>query len=585
MSHAKWNTERIRRIFLFLGHGTVLLFSLSFFLALSVFVIELLFAYALQVFLSALGITADQPKIAALANFSFTSSQAAILVGTIVIFRALLIWAQSYFQMAACYRFSHKLRTRIIDWVFDQESISIGEVITSYGDKSNGAGLSILHLQTLIFQAAIAIALSITLFVMIPQATVVSILLFSIVIPPLRIITKKTGGEGEQITDLIRISVRRLVQGLKNLLFIRIYSLEAQEKAEHHRLLGSALRGHLNYFVLSNFSNVLPNAVGIVILCGVIVWVQKSGNIGSPSTLLAYFYLFFRFLQTVAGFAQAFANFTFQLPGLEYFGRWWLEHSLDSPLKTNLLNKKPESEFKLTGPLGWDVQNLKFRYPTSNKTIFDNLSFKINPGESFGIIGPSGVGKSTLTSLFLGQLSAESGNLLLIDQKQNSVSLQDVKSQFLSRVGFVGPDAFIFDGSIRENLLYGIHGSPTDQEIRNALELAQCQFVWEQENGLNHHLSDQGSGLSAGQKQRLGLARALLRKPAVLVLDEATSNLDISTERSLISTLQNLRGKVTLVIITHRETLLTILDRVLLLPSLEIKSPDTTGDQKAGAQI
>lgn len=129
----------------------------------------------------------------------------------------------------------------------------------------------------------------------------------------------------------------------------------------------------------------------------------------------------------------------------------------------------------------------------------------------------------------------------------------------------MGAESFIVEGTIRDNLLYGLEHSPTSQEINSAIELAECSFIHELPKKLDHPLTENGQGLSAGQKQRIALARALLRRPKALILDEATANLDSETEARLIQTLQRLKKNHTILAVTHRPALVEVADRTLEL--------------------
>jgi len=144
-------------------------------------------------------------------------------------------------------------------------------------------------------------------------------------------------------------------------------------------------------------------------------------------------------------------------------------------------------------------------------------------------------------------------------------ALAGCRPRLMPMVGYVGAESFLVDGTIRENLLYGVPGAPNDAELANALRKAECGFIDDLPKGLEHRLTDQGAGLSSGQKQRLSLARALLRRPKVLVLDEATANLDVATEERLVDTLAQLKSRMTIVAVTHRQALLRLADQVLTL--------------------
>ena len=167
-------------------------------------------------------------------------------------------------------------------------------------------------------------------------------------------------------------------------------------------------------------------------------------------------------------------------------------------------------------------------------------------------------------NLLLGEIHADEGKVEVL-LREKAFSIEECRHEVLPRVGYVGAESFLIGGTLRENLVYGLTRVVTDDELRDAIQLAQCQFIFEQEKGLEHILNDQGGGLSAGQKQRLCLARALLRSPKVLILDEATANLDEATESALIDTLSALKGKMTMICATHRKGFLRLADRVIEL--------------------
>jgi ATP-binding cassette subfamily B protein len=221
-------------------------------------------------------------------------------------------------------------------------------------------------------------------------------------------------------------------------------------------------------------------------------------------------------------------------------------------------------EIALRQPIGWDLKNVSFTYPESDTTVIKLLSLTVAPGSTLVILGPSGTGKSTLLSMLVGDLSPTEGTVsVMLDGEPKS--LTEAQSRLSKNIGYVGPESFIFDGTVYENLVYGLFRPVTDTEVREALEITECQFVWSLPHQLSHHLSDQGHGLSAGQKQRLSLARAFLRQPKALILDEATSNLDTETEARLIQTFLRIKGRMTVVCVTHRDSLLTIADRKIVL--------------------
>ncbi|MGZ3709210.1 MAG: ATP-binding cassette domain-containing protein, partial [Bdellovibrionota bacterium] len=224
----------------------------------------------------------------------------------------------------------------------------------------------------------------------------------------------------------------------------------------------------------------------------------------------------------------------------------------------------PGTAAPLGQPVGWDLRNIRFSYPEASKPIFENFNLQIRPGETLVIQGPSGGGKSTLVNLLLGNLRPQSG-AIHVRLGDSEVPIDEFRSRLLPEVGYVGPECFLIEGTIYKNITYGLQREPEPAEVEQALRLAECQFVSESPEGLNKQITEQGQGLSAGQKQRLSLARALLRRPKALFLDEATSNLDHETEKRLLATLSNLKGHATMIVVTHRPSLLQLADQELRL--------------------
>jgi len=214
------------------------------------------------------------------------------------------------------------------------------------------------------------------------------------------------------------------------------------------------------------------------------------------------------------------------------------------------------------GPPEIKVDKLTFRYGTSGPLVLREVSFTVRPGEQIAVLGPSGSGKSTLLALVMGVFEP-SGGTLQIQGKNPTDYFADGRS---NQLGYVGAEPFLIAGSIRENMLYGISDKTPDDDLLNALEAAQLRD-WLQgvTNGLDYVISENGEGMSSGQKQRLSLARALLRKPDLLILDEVSANLDPKTEAEIAHTIRNLEGRCTTLIVSHREGLVSgIRNRITL---------------------
>ena len=170
-------------------------------------------------------------------------------------------------------------------------------------------------------------------------------------------------------------------------------------------------------------------------------------------------------------------------------------------------------------------------------------------GEITAIAGASGAGKSTIADLVNGLLTPDSGRVVV-----NGIEVGPRTAHAWRRqVGYVGPDTLLFHGSVRANLLWA-QPAAEEHDLREALALAAAEFAYELPRGLDTMIGDRGILLSNGQRQRIALARALLRKPALLILDEATNSLDLENEQRILDTIEQLKGRTTILILGHRGT-------------------------------
>lgn len=202
----------------------------------------------------------------------------------------------------------------------------------------------------------------------------------------------------------------------------------------------------------------------------------------------------------------------------------------------------------LSEPREMLLNDVTFTYPTGNQPAVSSVSMNIKMGSSIGIVGESGSGKSTLVDILLGLLVPQSGSIHIDDQ-----DLNDVLADWRSRVGYVPQDVALFDGTVAQNVALAWKGDIDNDKVIDCLKKAQLwKAIQERPGGLNAKVGERGMGFSGGQRQRLGIARALYTDPYVLILDEATSALDTITEAEVAKAVSSLRGNVTLISIAHR---------------------------------
>ena len=231
-------------------------------------------------------------------------------------------------------------------------------------------------------------------------------------------------------------------------------------------------------------------------------------------------------------------------------------------LKKNIVeNSNSNNLTDSTAPKGdIEFKNVFFTYTGNKPYILENINFKIERGKSIGIIGESGAGKSTLIDLIVGLLNPSVGNIY-IDGKKNSFIPELLKKQ----IGYISQNVFLFDASIADNItMTNLNYNEKEKELiyKSIEDSDLTQMVQNLPEGIDTAVGENGINLSGGQKQRIAIARALYRNSKILILDEATSNLDTQTENKIIESINRLKGDITLIIISHRLSILEDCDQI-----------------------
>ena len=243
---------------------------------------------------------------------------------------------------------------------------------------------------------------------------------------------------------------------------------------------------------------------------------------------------------------------------------------IDAENAEDLVDVKGSIEFK----------NVNFRYSEENDKVLDNLSMKIDAGQCVALVGPSGGGKTTISSLIPRFYDIDSGEILIDGKNIKELSVKSLRDN----IGMVQQDVYLFSGSVRENIAYGKPGA-TEEEIIHAAELAGADsFIRQLPEGYDTYVGERGVKLSGGQKQRISIARVFLKDPPMLILDEATSALDNESERLVQQSLSRLAKGRTTLIIAHRLTTIKNADRIIVLGNngIEEEGSHTELMQKQG---
>jgi ATP-binding cassette subfamily B protein len=300
-------------------------------------------------------------------------------------------------------------------------------------------------------------------------------------------------------------------------------------------------------FVQGTFVNTLRQIILFMLL-----WVVYHGQLdaGQLATMQIFSFFVFGPLQEIGNIIMSYREAEASLNNFE-----------------NLMQKQPEPQPLHPKHLG-NIETLEFRHAgfkhqSAQQSAINNISFKVRIGETIAFVGPSGAGKSTLMKLLVGLYRPQQGKILYNNLNEEEINFDDLRRQ----IGFVTQDTQLFSGTIRENLLF-VNPQATEEDVQDVLQKAACQnLLARAEKGLDTTIGEGGLKLSGGEKQRISIARALLRKPKLLLFDEATSALDSLTEEEITGTIRfiSAEGNQITILIAHRLSTIMHADRIYVL--------------------
>ncbi len=344
-------------------------------------------------------------------------------------------------------------------------------------------------------------------------------------------------------------------ESLRNIELVKSLGLTEQEikrlNSNTYKILGLELRKVKSIRTLSFIQGTFVNFLRQVIMF-TLLWLVFQGKLTPGQVMTLTFYSFFIFgpLQEIGNIIMSYREAEASLNNFD-----------------EVMKKAPEVQPEHPSPLGivreLSFQHVSFKHLTVQFKALDNINFSVEQGETIAFVGPSGSGKSTLVKLLVGLYHPLAGNVFYNKIDSNDISLEELRAQ----IGFVTQDTQLFAGTIRENLLF-VNPDANEEELFDALYKASCQNLLERaEKGIETVIGEGGLKLSGGEKQRLSIARSLLRHPHLLIFDEATSSLDSITEEEITSTIKHIsemREQIT-VLIAHRLSTIMHADRIYVL--------------------
>ena len=461
------------------------------------------------------------------------------------------------------YQFANHLRKRLYNsitnsnWLFfsRMKSSSLAHALTNEIDRiSMGTG------QFLTFIASIMILVVYIIFAL-KLAGLITGVIFAVGILILLILRRrasKSRTSGEDITTTTRDLYYSILQHLDGMKTIKSFGMQDENIKVFKDQSNQVAKNYLE--AIRSYADVkLLFDVGTVVVLAVMVFFLIEVVKLPTASLFLLIYLFVRMIPQFSTIQRAYQYFINMLPA---FGNVM---DLEGQFLENCETSKSEEEFielkdKIT------FENVNFSYRGEDHFTLKDLNLEIPAGKTIALAGPSGVGKSTMADLIMGLISPEKGRVVV----DGTVLSDDFFASWRNRIGYVAQETFLFNETIRFNLELASPDASED-ELNEALKLAAAyQFVSKFPEGLDTVIGDRGVRLSGGERQRLALARALLSKPSILILDEATSNLDSENENKILKAIDDLHGEITILMIAHRLSTIKNADYIYLFENGKI---------------
>lgn len=487
------------------------------------------------------------------------------------VIQASLVRARSLADTIAVQRYTLALRERLYSAIAHAQWLTISRMrssdftyalTTAIDQVDNGANNILFFIATsvvAIVYAALALRLSPSMSAIVIAASL--ILLFAE-----RARTLLGRKRGQQVTSITTEMFATAAEQLGGLKTAKSYGNEGR----HLSLfldIGTRLNQSRIGLTQAFASLRWQMTVGSVVALSVILYLAVGVFHLPTASILLLLFIFSRLVPRLVSLQQTMQEILSTLPALETIETLIVKCE-SSPERS----KVAQSAITLGRDI--EIRDLVFAYDDANTPQLSNVTLTIPAGKTTAIVGASGAGKSTLADILLGLISPRSGAVLI-----DGVPLDDSSvASWRSQIGYVPQDTFLFNDTVRFNLDWAAHGA-SELEMLAALASASAdEFVSRLPMGLDTVIGERGVRLSGGEKQRLSLARALLRRPKVLILDEATSALDSENEERIFRAILELHGEMTIVVITHRLSTVRNADVIHVLDNGKLVASGTWDD-------
>lgn len=431
----------------------------------------------------------------------------------------------------------------------------VGEIISRFTDASKVRDAISGATLTIMIDTLMAVAGAVILYIQ--NATMFGVSFIMVVLYGMIVIAfnkqykrlnEKQMEDNAQLTSY-------LVESLNGIQTVKAYNAERRVNRETESKFVQLLRSVFSLCMVGNIQSSLKTAVELI--GGVIIlWVGGINVINGNLTigqLVTFNSLLVYFLDPVKNLINLQPQMQTAVVAAERLGE-----ILDLEAEKDERENRKMKPISLSGDI--DFQDISFRYGT-RRLVLEDISLHIGKGEKIAFVGESGSGKTTLSKLLLHLYQPEKGAVLI-----NRNNIEDIQVEVLrEKIAYIPQETFLFSGSILDNLTLGMDDVTMDEVIEAAKKAQAHEFITELPLRYETRLEENGSNLSGGQRQRLAIARAMLKKPDILILDEATSNLDAITERALDVTIREFCQDMTTIFIAHRLSTIKNCDRIYVM--------------------
>ncbi len=470
------------------------------------------------------------------------------------LFVALLVWQQTRFVYGVQAQLSQRLFTIYLrqPYTFHLQHNSAHLIRNVINEVGMFAGGGVMSCVTLLTESMVLLGLCALLLIVEPLGALVTFCVLGSAAWGFNRLTRSRvarWGRARQHHEGLRI--QRLQEGLGGAKDVKILGRESEFLAQYRlHNVQSARMGELQT-TLQQFPRLWLELLAVSGLAIVVISMLAQGRAIDAvlPTLGMFAAAAFRLMPSVNRMLGAVQGLRYCLPVVDMLYKEVHLADLQAIIVREHFNPF-QHELRLS--------QINYTYAGATQSVLQDISLTIHRGESIGFVGASGAGKSTLVDILLGLLTPDVGEVI-VDGKNIKLDLRNWQDQ----IGYVPQSIFLTDDTLRRNVAFGLSNEQIDDDaVKRAIEAAQLgQFVIDLPEGLETLVGERGIRLSGGQRQRIGIARALYHDPAVLVLDEATSSLDIATEHDVMEAVRALQGAKTILIVTHRLSTIEQCDR------------------------